>query len=75
MLDTSFPSHTLKLDDVEWCMEAYRLFVEVMRCRNKDKKAVDPLLCNRPQLRVPVQWRRNYNKMAIESVRDLVVPF
>ena len=74
MLDPPIVSHSLKLDDVEWCMEAYRLFVEVMQCRNKDGGAIDPLLCNRPQLQVPVRWRRDYNKMGIESVRDLVVP-
>lgn len=65
--------HTMCLERVEWSMEVYRLTVEVMRCRQKDKRWIDPLTCNRPHLRVPVAWRRPYNKMGIEDIRDLVM--
>lgn len=72
-LKETHPSHALCLGNVEWCMEAYRLSVEAMRCRYKDKRYVDHLSCNRPHLRVPVNWRRNYNKMGIERIEDLAV--
>lgn len=33
------PSHKLDLENVEWCMEAYRLSVQVMQCRYKKRAA------------------------------------
>lgn len=33
------PSHKLDLKNVEWCMEAYRLSVQVMQCRYKKRAA------------------------------------
>lgn len=72
-LDDQYPAHALSLENVEWCMEAYRLSVETMRCRCKDAGALEHLLCNRPFLRVPVSWRRSYNKMGIKCMDDLVM--
>ena len=72
-LDEQYPTHTLGLENIEWCMEAYRLSVETMRCRRKDTSAVEHLLCNRPHLQVPMSWRRSYNKMGIECIDDLVI--
>lgn len=72
-LNDHYPSHAMCLDNVEWSMEVYRLSVETMHCRLRDKRGVDHLSCNRPHLRVPVNWRRCYNKMDIECIEDLVV--
>ena len=71
-LNDHYPSHSMCLDNVEWSMEVYRLLVETMYCRLRDKRGVDHLSCNRPHLRVPVNWRRCYNKMGIECIEDLV---
>ena len=71
-LNDHYPSHAMCLDKVEWSMEVYRLSVETMHCRLRDKRGVDHLSCNRPHLRVPVNWRRCYNKMGIECIEDLV---
>ena len=72
-LNDHYPSHAMCLDNVEWSMEVYRLSVETMHCRRRDKRGVDHLSCNRPHLRVPVNWRRCYNKMGIECIEDLVM--
>lgn len=72
-LEQTCPRHALCLDRVEWSMEVYRLFVEATRCRNKDSRAIDHLACNRPHLRVPMEWRRTYNKMGIGCIQDLVM--
>lgn len=67
------PRHSLRLERVEWSMEVYRLSVEVSRCQSKNSSAIDPLSCNRPFLRVPMLWRRAYNRMGIECTGDLVI--
>ena len=67
------PAHCLRLERVEWYMEVYRLSVEALRCRNKNASTIDYLSCNRPHLRVPLDWRRTYNKMGIKCVEDLVI--
>lgn len=72
-LNPSFPVHSMCLERVEFFMELYRLSVEVMQCQSKNTSAIDHLSCNRPHLRVPVDWRRAYNKMGIENIEDLVI--
>ena len=72
-LNSSFPVHSLCLESTEFFMELYRLSVEVMQCQSKNTSAIDHLSCNRPYLRVPIDWRRAYNNLGIENIEDLVI--
>lgn len=72
-LKCSVPVQSMRLDRVQFFMEVYRLSVEVMHCQNRNTRAIDHLSCNRPHLRVPVDWRRAYNKMGVENIEDLKI--
>lgn len=72
-LDCSFPVHPLSFERIEFFMELYRLSVEVMQCQSRNTGVIDHLSCNCPYLRVPIDWRRAYNKLGIENIDDLVI--
>ena len=72
-LDSSYPVHPLCLERTEFFMELYRLSVEVVQCQKKNTGVIDHLSCNRPHLRVPIDWRRAYNNLGIENIEDLVI--
>ena len=72
-LNSSFPVHPLCLERIEFYMQLYRLSVEVMQCQRKNTTVIDHLSCNRPHLRVPIDWRRAYNNLGIVNIEDLVI--